>query len=799
MKVINYLFLSLLIISLTACESDNNIPLNANTDIDGANAFIENFGNTIQARFIGTVVDENSDPIAGVTITIGSDFAITDSYGIFSISAGTVYEKFAYIKAEKPGFINGSRALMPTSGTNQVKIMLLNSDPTEVIVSGQQETIALPGGTEVTLPGAYETELGLAYTGDVSVTVKFLSPDNENMTLQMPGALVAENADGDLRVLETLGMIAVILKGENGEKLNIASGTTATIKVPVASAITNPPATVPLWSFNETFGYWEEDGLAFLQGDYYSGEVSHFSFWNVDVPFATVELCVTLVDDANNTINNQYVILKRAESNGTSTSNGFTNANGEICGFVPSNEELILSVRDFGCVTNHVNIPIGPFSSDQELTLTVTEEVSLSTSLMGQFNNCDGNAINNGYLKIYYSGVTQIIPVTNGNIEELFVYCSTSDAFTIQGVDLESNQATEVTVGTFVNPVTNLAAFMSCVALIDTDGDQILDINEDVNGDNNIENDDTDGDGIPNYQDPDDDGDGVLTKDEDYDGDNNPMNEDTDGDNLPDYLDRYDGLELYSDMRSINCAPDFMYDLQNQNFVNYIIYNDVTSFHTTPADANANVNPLPSMYSSSSFYSIIYARSLNTISNRLSYSEVNLIESYEDFYDSDGDGLTNCEEWTGIPNGFSTCQRNLNFSYESNSDVSDSDGDGYNDCVEAQAGTDPMDNFNAAPVRINISDVTLTEGTNQTVGISLSNPATSTIVLNLNYSNNDDLLNMQTTVSIAAGNITGSFELQTIDDTTVEATDEITIEFTINQGVVASITSPMTVTMVDND
>ena len=63
----------------------------------------------------------------------------------------------------------------------------------------------------------------------------------------------------------------------------------------------------------------------------------------------------------------------------------------------------------------------------------------------------------------------------------------------------------------------------------DTDGDGIPDKDEDLNGDGNVENDDTDRDGIPNYRDADDDGDGVPTKDE--------GRGDSDNDGTPDYLD----------------------------------------------------------------------------------------------------------------------------------------------------------------------------------------------------------------------------------------------------------------------
>jgi len=75
------------------------------------------------------------------------------------------------------------------------------------------------------------------------------------------------------------------------------------------------------------------------------------------------------------------------------------------------------------------------------------------------------------------------------------------------------------------------------VHLADHDNDSILSSKENYDGDNNVKNDDTDKDGVPDYLDPDDDGDGVLTKNEDANGDGNPLNDDTDGDGIPDYLD----------------------------------------------------------------------------------------------------------------------------------------------------------------------------------------------------------------------------------------------------------------------
>ena len=70
----------------------------------------------------------------------------------------------------------------------------------------------------------------------------------------------------------------------------------------------------------------------------------------------------------------------------------------------------------------------------------------------------------------------------------------------------------------------------------DHDNDTVLTVFEDINGDRNFDNDDTDDDGFPDYLDPDDDGDEILTKDE-YDQDGDGVPDDSDGDGIPDYLD----------------------------------------------------------------------------------------------------------------------------------------------------------------------------------------------------------------------------------------------------------------------
>jgi len=71
----------------------------------------------------------------------------------------------------------------------------------------------------------------------------------------------------------------------------------------------------------------------------------------------------------------------------------------------------------------------------------------------------------------------------------------------------------------------------------DSDGDGVDDAQEDLDSDGNLNEHDTDLDGIPNYLDPDDDGDGILTANEDNNANGILTDDDPDMDGIPSYLD----------------------------------------------------------------------------------------------------------------------------------------------------------------------------------------------------------------------------------------------------------------------
>lgn len=447
-----------------SCDKDNIS--NDDQQDDTPSNFSEYFGSEITRSFLGNVMDSNGNPLEGVTISIGTDQVLTDANGVFSMEDAQVNQRFAYVKAEKAGYIHGSRALVPTNGVNKVSIMLLEETVAGSTTSGTEKTIAIANGASVSLKGDYIKPDGTPYSGNLDVIVHHLDPTDTNMTLQMPGMLYAENEANQERMLQTLGMLAVELRGTAGEDLNLAENSSAEIKIPVdASLMGIAPSTIPLWYFDEAKGYWIEEGEATLVGSNYIGTVKHFSFWNCDIPAEAINLCVTVINENETAFANTRVTIT---SNTFGTRGGYTNELGEVCGLVPSGETLEINVYDFAiCGSNVIyTSTIGPYNADDSITVVVEETSDIiNETVFGTFADCNETLITNGYVVLTYGDQTFYDTVTDGTFEINMLRCSSSDSFSIEAVDTDNLQTTGTISYTFNADETNLGNLLACDAV----------------------------------------------------------------------------------------------------------------------------------------------------------------------------------------------------------------------------------------------------------------------------------------------------------------------------------------------
>ena len=451
--------LALLVLSIafSSCNPNDDNTTNTNNNTN----FSENFGAKVDRDFIGQVVDTNNQPIPNVAVKIGTSTVQTDMNGVFIINQANVNERFAYIIAKKAGFIDGSRAMVPTNGKNNVRIMMIPNTPLATIQSGVASEVALPSGTKVVFDGAFETEAGVAYSGSVAVAMFHLAASNENISSLMPGMLYAQATDGSAKVLETFGMMQVELKGSAGQKLQIAKTHIAQINMPIeASQLATSPSTIPLWHFDEENGYWKQEGSATKNGNKYVGNVSHFSWWNCDAQFPTVTLTVKVLDTNGNPISNLLVGLTYFNER-----TGVTDNNGQVSGLIPANQTLTLNIYSLSqCSNLPINtMSIGPFSINTVLPdIVLNSGAILTTTVQGNLLKCDNTNVTNGYVFLDYGNQTLLTTVTNGAFSFDTTYCNSATNFKLKGIDYENLQSTDSIAYNFTSPIINIGSLNAC-------------------------------------------------------------------------------------------------------------------------------------------------------------------------------------------------------------------------------------------------------------------------------------------------------------------------------------------------
>lgn len=458
--------LFLLILMLVSCKSDIYIDSEGQQNIESD----FNFGNSTQRNFHGVVLATDGNPISGASVTIGSKTAQTTAKGVFTIKNADVKEKFAYVKVTKSGYVNGSRTIVPTTGSNRINIMMIPATTTLMITSGTSSTVSLPNGTKVKFDGSFKDENGGNYTGNVNVAMFHLAPSNQYLNELMPGSLLATNSSGNSRIMETFGMLHVQLTGASGQKLQIASGHTAEMTVAIdAAQMSAAPATIPLWSFNETTGIWQEEGSATKVGNSYVGNVSHFSWWNCDAQFPQCILNIHVQNSTAQPLSNVNVKLFRQNQSSTSA---ITDGNGNASGIIPAGENLTMKIYD-ACNNVIMTNNIGPFTANSTNTLpaiTIPQSLSNTVTITGTLKDCSGNNVTDGIANLSYASNTNYFAnfstvVTTGSFSFNVLSCAASQQLKFVGTDFSNLQTTGDITFTATSPSTSLGNLTVCTAV----------------------------------------------------------------------------------------------------------------------------------------------------------------------------------------------------------------------------------------------------------------------------------------------------------------------------------------------
>ncbi len=377
----------------------------------------------------GIVTDLNNAPVSNATVAGGTATATTDANGKFTLAKVQFNNDTLLVNVTKDGFFEGSKNLVSNNNSiNNTAIQLISKPVSGSISASSGGNISASGGGSVNFTSGFvNASNGNAYTGTVSVSASYLDPTGQNFSAHVPGDLKSASVSNQQGVLQSFGVAAVEMSDASGNKLQLASGKTATITLPIPSTLQSmAPSLIPLWYFDDTKGSWKQEGSAKKQGSNYIGTVKHFSFWNAGDFAGTIKLSVTFIDSiSKKAFTNKLVIITRLGT-GLDTTSGITDTTGTVSGFVPVNDSLNLKVFD-DCNMIVYSKNIGPFSADTNLgAITINDAGSSSITLSGTVINCSNTAVTNGYVQVNIGSNHFNSAIANGSFSITFSHCNNS-------------------------------------------------------------------------------------------------------------------------------------------------------------------------------------------------------------------------------------------------------------------------------------------------------------------------------------------------------------------------------------
>lgn len=328
----------------------------------------------------GIVRDASGTPIEGVSIVSGSSAATTNTDGFFEfdqIQVVSVQNDRSVVRFSKAGYFDVVRSMNAddAEGASWEVVMCKkeNNDFTSVkTYSSSSDQTLQAGEMKIDMPqDGYKVDgTGLSYTGKVKSEMVYLDPNNERFSEMMPGGdLAAVRSDNSRAQLVSYGMTDLNMYAENGDKLQLKDGSKAKLTFPIPAGMgENPPASIPLWSFNEKTGLWEEEGSAALQGNVYVGEVAHFSWVNLDYPEKQGTVYGYVKDDTGKVLPGVRLSIGQMLASTVSKSDGYYSHE------VPANTAFNITVKDlyYGGINQNVSVKVSALSPGERRQVDIT-------------------------------------------------------------------------------------------------------------------------------------------------------------------------------------------------------------------------------------------------------------------------------------------------------------------------------------------------------------------------------------------------------------------------------------------
>jgi len=364
---------------------------------------------------LGMVYDQNHNTLSDVEITLGNKTFTTNYDGSFMFKNVTVNKDRFLAKFKKSNYFETVKTEKTISaGVTRLNVAMINKSSSASFsfspTTGGDLDMYADGKIHFPAGLSYVDANGNAYTGNITVNAKFLDASTEDYSRFAPGgdqfgilSSGSKSIQGDNVYLMSIGGMIIELTDGSGNLLNLASDndSSVTIETPIPSAFSLiAPDTIDNWYTGDNLAYSSNEGSGRKEGGRYLSEVSHFSYWSMQIPYtgsATIKGQVT--DSDGDPVAGVRVNI--GQSYAVTDNNGFYSR------IVPAGVAGIpvqVLATDFNSYTS--NQEIQPVLSDgQEVTvdLVITIPAGDMIAIYGTLVNCSSSPIAGSVLVSYGS------------------------------------------------------------------------------------------------------------------------------------------------------------------------------------------------------------------------------------------------------------------------------------------------------------------------------------------------------------------------------------------------------------
>lgn len=271
---------------------------------------------------IGIVVDSaTGSPIPNVTVSAAGLSTTTDGNGNFAMP--TIPNGTSVVSFNIDSYAPQSRTVVisPTIETSVVMLMTPNATTTPSSFDPTAATILNTGtSSQVTVP-INAIALADGSTAPTGMVTAIVTPLATALDAYLePGEYVVTPSGGGTAPFETFGALDIRMTDSAGNAVTMVrdpAGNPVTIRIPVSTRSSAPPASTPLFRFDPASGNYVEDGTATLVGGYYQGNITRIGTWVAGRTYtpSTLSVCVQNQDGVP-------VPGARVQSDGTTYSGG---------------------------------------------------------------------------------------------------------------------------------------------------------------------------------------------------------------------------------------------------------------------------------------------------------------------------------------------------------------------------------------------------------------------------------------------------------------------------------------------